>query len=138
MSEEANKQNPFGFNINSVELRDFDTKEVFWFSKDPEEIFNQIKDEEKIVELPKEALSSKTLSVEMSFSNQKPIKLLKIEQSECFKGEVVYNFNHTFGFCMPQSENCWDNIIENIETGLDPNELSENVVLYTKFFADEI
>ena len=39
---------------------------------------------------------------------------------------------------MPESENSWDNIIEVSENAISHNILSGNVVLLTKFYADQI
>jgi len=83
-------------------------------------------------------LKSKTLAREISFSSQKQIQDLRVEQYVYFYGEITESFTFRFGFCMPESTNTWQNIIEVNENVLSADMLSKNVVLVTKFFANEI
>lgn len=44
-------KNSYGFRVNSVTQKDFDTKQTFWHSEDPEDIFVQCDNKEKKVEV---------------------------------------------------------------------------------------
>jgi retinal rod rhodopsin-sensitive cGMP 3',5'-cyclic phosphodiesterase subunit delta len=118
-----------GFKITSIQMRDFDTKEVLWVHKNW--------DFENTVEahMPKKILSCKAVSREIIFSSQNEISDLTLIQEVKLHDQVIEEWTFDFGFVIPNSSNAWEQVIfaSGPEELLPAEVLSGNLVIETTF-----
>lgn len=125
-----------GFQVNWIKLVDVDTEKVLWHAKgdlsDPE-----VEHEARV---PKEILQSRVVRREVNFSTAEPINKFRLEQRLLFKGRALEEWYFEYGFVTPNSTNTWHSNIEAApESQLMPaSVLNGNVVIETKYFADDI
>ncbi|KAE8748616.1 hypothetical protein FOCC_FOCC004627, partial [Frankliniella occidentalis] len=123
-------------NSNWVKLIDVDSEKVLWHGKgdfsDPEA--------EHEAKVPKEILQSRVVRREINFSSAEPINKFRLEQRLLFKKNILEEWYFEYGLVMPNSTNTWHSNIEGApESQLMPaSVLNGNVVIETKFFADDI
>lgn len=124
-----------GFKIISMNMCDYETKEVFWSS---DNCSNYHDSEEEIkAEMSKKLLSSKVVSREIKFYSEEKIQKLRLVQYVYFNDQIAETFQFKFGFVIPQSTNTWQQILDAAEEMIPADLLSGNLVVLTQFFDDE-
>jgi retinal rod rhodopsin-sensitive cGMP 3',5'-cyclic phosphodiesterase subunit delta len=94
-----------GFKINHILLKN--TKnEVIW--KSEFDLTVKLNKEE----LPGEILECKNVTREINFSSEEEIDSLELVQDFYYNDELIDSSRFSFGFVMPNSNNCWEQTIE--------------------------
>ncbi|RWS03947.1 retinal rod rhodopsin-sensitive cGMP 3' [Dinothrombium tinctorium] len=125
-----------GFRVNYLNLRDADTGDILWESKDD----LSKPDKEHEARVPKSILKCRAVSREVNFSSLESIEKLKLEQRVFFKGRCLEEWFFEFGYVIPNSTNTWQSLIEAApESQMMPADvLNGNLVIETKFFDDNL
>ena len=126
-----------GFNLISLTLKNSETGEKAWVSKDwGKDVFTTVKE----AHLPARMLKFPAVGREIVFSTEAPIVGFRIEQSVIVHGNPVEQWNYDFGFVMPGSENSWETIVEAAGEGnmLPAEFLSGNMFIVTSFYAGSL
>merc|ERR1719264_1633892 len=95
--------------------------------------------DETEAQVPQEILNCRQVSREIIFSSQEVMSSLRLVQTVIFKGEVLEEWNFSFGFVIPNSTNTWQQTIEAAdEEEMIPAELlSGHLILHTAFYDGE-
>ena len=121
-----------GFAINSMTMKDSDTKEVLWETGQWE------MNEERVENLPKRLLECPMVVREINFSSEEKITDLVLIQDFYLFDELVESHKFEFGFVIPNSTNNWEQIIvANQDEILSPDVLSMNLKVETIFMMKE-
>jgi retinal rod rhodopsin-sensitive cGMP 3',5'-cyclic phosphodiesterase subunit delta len=121
---------PFsGFAISSIQMRDYETKQVLW-KHDTWDFSSMIE-----AHIPKSILKCKAVAREIVFSSTHEIQALSLVQEVKLNGQTIEEWTFEFGFVIPNSQNAWEQVIY----ASDPDEmipaeiLSGNIVIETTF-----
>ena len=128
-----------GLRIRYMNMKDGESGTMLWESED----FDNnpaVYSEEMVIDVPKGILKCSCVSRDLEFSSRKKIEDFRLEQQVVFCGTPIERWNFNFGFVMPSSRNCWQQIIEAAppDQMLSPEQLSGNVVFETSFYDGEI
>ena len=111
---------------------DGETGEVLWQCDD----WNLQEGEVKDVTFPKRLLDCAEISREIVFSSVEIIKDFQLLQSIKMYGQELEQMYFRFGFVIPGSTNCWDQVIQADTENMVPAEvLSGNLVVETMFLS---
>ena len=96
-------------------------------------------DEEVIVHLPSSILQEPVIVREIKFSTgDEAIEKLRLTQNIRLHGNLVEQWDFSFGFCIPFSTNTWEQMIIADENTMDPSILSGNVTIETTFYNENV
>ena len=126
-----------GFRLISLTLKNSETGEKVWSSKDwGADVFTTVKE----AHLPARMLSFREVGREIVFSTEQPLKGFRIEQKVFVHGQPVEQWNFDFGFVIPGSENSWETIVYAAGEGnmMPASVLSGNMFIVTSFFAEDL
>ena len=126
-----------GFKLLGLKLKNSTTGEVAWESQDwGSNVFSQVME----AHLPERMLTFPAVGREIVFSTTEAIKNFRIEQSIIVHGNPVEQWNYTFGFVMPGSENSWETIVEAAggDMMLPASFLSGNMYILTSFYSGSL
>jgi len=86
--------------------------------------------------IPKAVLKCRAVSREVCFSSRDALEALRLVQTVWLGPHKVETWNFNFGFVIPGSTNCWQNVIARKTVGPQPaaDAISGNVVIETTFF----
>ena len=123
-----------GFRIISMTMRDADSGDKIWETKDwGEERYA----EETRADVPKNILDLKAVTREIKFSSLEKIDKFRIEQKLFLFAQCIEEWKFEFGFVMPGSTNSWQQTIHAADETLSPDVLSGNLVLESSFYDDD-
>lgn len=95
-------------------------------------------DDEVIVHLPSSILQEPVIVREIKFSTgSEAIEKLRLTQNIRLQGNLVEQWDFSFGFCIPFSTNTWEQMIIADENTMDPSILSGNVTIETIFYNED-
>ena len=95
-------------------------------------------DDEVIVHLPSSILQEPVIVREIKFSTgSEAIEKLRLTQNIRLHGNLVEQWDFSFGFCIPFSTNTWEQMIIADENTMDPSILSGNVTIETIFYNED-
>mgnify|MGYP001196065194 FL=1 len=123
-----------GFRILSMTMRDADSGDKIWETKDwGEERYA----EETRADVPKNILDLKAVTREIKFFSVEKIDKFRIEQKLFLFAQCIEEWKFEFGFVMPGSTNSWQQTIHAADETLSPDVLSGNLVLESSFYDDD-
>ena len=123
-----------GFRIVSMTMRDADTGDKIWETRDwGEERYA----EETRADVPKNILDLKAVTREIKFSSVEKIDKFRIEQKLFLFAQCIEEWKFEFGFVMPGSTSSWQQTIHAADETLSPDVLSGNLVLESSFYDDD-
>lgn len=126
-----------GFKLISLTLKNSETGEKAWKSENwGDDVFTTVKE----AHLPARMLSFPAVGREIVFSTNSAIKNFRIEQKVFVHGQPVEQWDFSFGFVPPGTENSWETIVTAAGEGkMMPAEvLSGNMFIVTSFFAGDL
>jgi retinal rod rhodopsin-sensitive cGMP 3',5'-cyclic phosphodiesterase subunit delta len=126
-----------GFKLISLTLKNAANGQKAWESQGwGADVFTTVKE----AHLPAAMLSYPAVGREIVFSTKEVIRDFRIEQRVSVHGNPVEQWNYTFGFVIPGSENSWETIVESAGEGkmLPASFLSGNMYIITSFFSGNL
>jgi len=119
-----------GFVIRWMNMRDADTGKELWRASEWD------LDGHVEARIPRAVLKCRAVSREVCFSSRDAVKALRLVQTVWLGAQKAETWNFTFGFVIPGSTNCWQNVIARKTEGPQPSAdaLSGNVVIETVFY----
>jgi retinal rod rhodopsin-sensitive cGMP 3',5'-cyclic phosphodiesterase subunit delta len=92
-------------------------------------------DDELAIHLPAAVLQCASVARELKFSSREPIQNLSLVQEVLLNGVQIEEWQFTFGFCIPNTTNSWQCIIEAAGEGqmLPVAVLNGNIVIRSRF-----
>lgn len=121
-----------GFNITSVKMSDYETKEVLW-SHDHWDLNSTLE-----AHIPKRILKCNAVAREIVFSSEHKIESLSLLQEVKLQDNLIEEWRFDFGFVIPNSQNAWEQVIyaSSPEEMLPAEVLSGNITIDTTFLQD--
>ena len=118
-----------GFQISSIQMRDYETKQVLW-KHEGWDFSSMIE-----AHIPKEILKCKAVAREIIFSSTSEIEALSLLQEVKLNDITIEEWRFEFGFVIPNSQNAWEQVIyaSEPEDMLPVEILSGNIVIETTF-----
>ncbi len=85
--------------------------------------------------IPASILKLDAVSREINFCAREEIRNLKLKQQVLFHGSPIEEWSFDFGFVIPNSSNCWQQVIlaSDKQPMMDAQALDGNVVVHTEF-----
>ena len=123
-----------GFNLISLTLKNSETGEKAWKSENwGHEVFTTVKE----AHLPARMLSFPAVGREIVFTTKEVIRDFKITQDVVVHGKKIEQWDYSFGFVIPGSQNSWETIVQAAGEGnmLPASYLSGNMYIITSFFS---
>lgn len=125
-----------GFKVNWLNLRDADSGEILWESKDdlskPDRVYE--------AHVPRDILKCRAVSREVNFSSVEPMEKLRLQQRVLFKEKCLEDWSFEFGYVIPKSTNTWQSLIEAApESQMMPADvLNGNLIIETRFLDGDL
>lgn len=135
ISDETVNKIRSGFKILSMDISDYETKEVFWTETNCKGF--QDSEQELNAEMSKKILDAKVVSRELKFYSEEKIQKLRLVQYVYFNEQITETFQFKFGFVIPQSTNAWQQVLDSADEMIPAEILSGNLVVLTQFYDDE-
>jgi retinal rod rhodopsin-sensitive cGMP 3',5'-cyclic phosphodiesterase subunit delta len=126
-----------GFRLISLTIKNCSTGEKAWVSPDwGAKVFTEVNE----AHLPSRVLAFPAVGREVVFSTVEAISDFRIEQKVLVHGHPFEQWNYSFGFVMPGSENSWETIVESAGEGkmLPAEHLSGNMYIVTSFYSGSL
>ena len=126
-----------GFKLISLTVKNADTGKKVWKSENwGPEVFTTVKE----AHFPKSMLTFSGVGREIVFRTKQAIKDFRISQDIVVHGKKIEQWDYTFGFVMPDSENSWETIVQAAGEGkmLPAEYLSGNMYILTNFYSGNL